>query len=116
LYAGGLTLGRICITENGKSGHSSYLSSDDSLVIGYSRYAETVYLPSDPKEGQVIFVKQWWSGSLLFKPLTGHHIYDDSSENTDYAFSEGQGGMFVFTIGYVNSVKKESWIVSRWKF
>ena len=116
LYAGGLTLGRICITENGKSGHSSYLSSDDSLVIGYSRYAETVYLPSDPKEGQVIFVKQWWSGSLLFKPLTGHHIYDDSSENTDYAFSEGQGGMFVFTIGYVDSVKKESWIVSRWKF
>jgi hypothetical protein len=116
LYAGGFTLGRICITENGKSGHSSYLSSDDSLVIGYSRYAETVYLPSDPKEGQVIFVKQWWSGSLLFKPLTGHHIYDDSSENTDYAFSEGQGGMFVFTIGYVNSVKKESWIVSRWKF
>lgn len=116
LYAGGLTLGRICITENGKSGHSSYLSSDDSLVIGYSRYAETVYLPSDPKEGQVIFVKQWWSGSLLFKPLTGHHIYDDSSENTDYAFSEGQGGMFVFTIGYVNSVKKEAWIVSRWKF
>lgn len=116
LYAGGLTLGRICITENGKSGHSSYLSSDDSLVIGYSRYAETVYLPSDPKEGQVIFVKQWWSGSLLFKSLTGHHIYDDSSENTDYAFSEGQGGMFVFTIGYVNSVKKESWIVSRWKF
>lgn len=116
LYAGGLTLGRICITENGKSGHSSYLSSDDSLVIGYSRYAETVYLPSDPKEGQVIFVKQWWSGSLLFKPLTGHHIYDDSSENTDYAFSEGQGGMFVFTIGYVNSVKKESWIVSKWKF
>jgi hypothetical protein len=116
LYAGGLTLGRICITENGKSGHSSYLSSDDSLVIGYSRYAETVYLPSDPKEGQVIFVKQWWSGSLLFKPLTGHNIYDDSSENTDYAFSEGQGGMFVFTIGYVNSAKKESWIVSRWKF
>lgn len=116
LYAGGLTLGRICITENGKSGHSSYLSSDDSLVIGYSRYAETVYLPSDPKEGQVIFVKQWRSGSLLFKPLTGHHIYDNSSENTDYAFGEGQGGMFVFTIGYVNSVKKEAWIVSRWKF
>jgi hypothetical protein len=116
LYAGGLTLGRRCITEYGKSGHSSYLSSDDSLVIGYSRYAETVYLPSDPKEGQVIFVKQWWSGSLLFKPLTGHCIYDNSSENTDYTFGEGQGGMFVFTIGYVNDVKKEAWLVSRWKY
>lgn len=116
LYAGGLTLGRICITENGKSGHSSYLSSGDSLVIGYSRYDETVYLPSDPKEGQVIFVKQWWSGKLRFKPLTGHHIYDDTSENPDYEFSAGQGGMFVFTIGYINSVKKEAWIVSRWKY
>lgn len=116
LYAGGLTLGRKCITENGNSGHSSYLSSDDSIVIGYSRYAETVYLPSDPKEGQVIFVKQWWSGSLYIYPLTGHCIYDDTSENTYYQFSEGQGGMFVFTIGYVNGVKKEAWIVSRWKY
>lgn len=116
LYAGGLTLGRKCITENGNSGHSSYLSSDDSIVIGYSRYAETVYLPSDPKEGQVIFVKQWWSGSLHIYPLTGHRIYDDTSENTYYTFSEGQGGMFVFTIGYVNGVKKEAWIVSRWKY
>lgn len=116
LYAGGLTLGRKCITENGNSGHSSYLSSDDSIVIGYSRYAETVYLPSDPKEGQVIFVKQWWSGSLHIYPLTGHWIYDDTSENTYYLFSEGQGGMFVFTIGYVNGVKKEAWIVSRWKY
>lgn len=115
LYAGGLTLGRKCITENGNSGHSSYLSSDDSIVIGYSRYAETVYLPSDPKEGQVIFVKQWWSGSLHIYPLTGHCIYDDTSENMYYPFSEGQGGMFVFTIGYVNGVKKEAWIVSRWK-
>lgn len=116
LYAGGLTLGRKCITENGNSGHSSYLSSDDSIVIGYSRYAETVYLPSDPKEGQVIFVKQWWSGSLHIYPLTGHCIYDDTSENTYYTFSDGQGGMFVFTIGYVNGVKKEAWIVSRWKY
>lgn len=116
LYAGGLTLGRRCITENGNSGHSSYLSSDDSIVIGYSRYAETVYLPSDPKEGQVIFVKQWWSGSLNIYPLTGHYIYDDTSENTHYPFSEGQGGMFVFAIGYVNGVKKEAWIVSRWKY
>lgn len=116
LYAGGLTLGRKCITENGNSGHSSYLSSDDSIVIGYSRYAETVYLPSDPKEGQVIFVKQWWSGSLHIYPLTGHCIYDDTSENMYYPFSEGQGGMFVFTIGYVNGVKKEAWIASRWKY
>lgn len=116
LYAGGLILGRKCITESGTKGHSSYLSGSDSVVIGYSRYDETVYLPSNPAEGQVIFVKQWWSGKMTFKPLTGHCIYDDTSENSDYPFAEGQGGMFVFTIGYVNDVKKEAWIVSRWKF
>lgn len=116
LYAGGLILGRKCITESGTKGHSSYLSESDSVVIGFSRYDETVYLPSNPTEGQVIFVKQWWSGKMTFKPLTGHCIYDDTSENSDYPFAEGQGGMFVFTIGYVNDVKKEAWIVSRWKF
>lgn len=116
LYAGGLILGRKCITGSGTKGHSSYLSGSDSVVIGYSRYDETVYLPSNPTEGQVIFVKQWWSGKMTFKPLTGHCIYDDTSENSDYPFAEGQGGMFVFTIGYVNGVKKEAWIVSRWKF
>lgn len=116
LYAGGLILGRKCITESGTKGHSSYLSGSDSVVIGFSRYDETVYLPSNPTEGQVIFVKQWWSGSLNIYPLTGHYIYDDTSENTYYPFSEGQGGMFVFTIGYVNGVKKEAWIVSRWKY
>lgn len=116
LYAGGLILGRKCITESGTKGHSSYLSGSDSVVIGYSRYDETVYLPSNPTEGQVIFVKQWWSGKMTFKPLTGLCIYDNTSENFDYPFAEGQGGMFVFTIGYVNDVKKEAWIVSRWKF
>lgn len=116
LYAGGLILGRKCITESGTKGHSSYLSGSDSVVIGYSRYDETVYLPSNPTEGQVIFVKQWWSGKMTFKPLTGHCIYADTSENSDYPFAVGQGGMFVFTIGYVNDVKKEAWIVSRWKF
>lgn len=53
---------------------------------------------------------------MVFKPRTGHHIYDDTSENSDYSFGEGQGGMFTFTIGYINSVKKEAWLVSRWKY
>ena len=116
LYAGGLILGRKCITESGKTGHSTYLSGSDSVVIGYSRYREIVYLPSNPIEGQIIFVKQWWSGSMVFKPLTGHHIYDDTSKNPDYGFEEGYSGMFIFTVGYINDVKTEAWIISKWKF
>lgn len=117
LYAHGLILHRRAISGEKQT---VYLGYNDTLVVGYTSDAATVYLPSDPYEGQVIFVKQWWTGYMRFKPRTGHHIYDDSSENEYYDFAEGQGGMFVFSIGYIgtsgNKVKKESWIVSRWKF
>lgn len=118
LYAGGIVLGRKAITAN--ASNITYLNEGDTMVVGYTSNTHTVYLPSNPYEGQVIFVKQWWIGKMTFKPRTGHSIYDDSTENATYDFSEGQGGMFVFSIGYIgtgsSSVKKEAWIVSRWKF
>lgn len=117
LYAGGLVLGRKAIT--GTSNNTTYLSAGDSIIIGYNSAVSTVYLPSDPYEGQVIFVKQWWSGTMRFRPRTNHHIYDDHTENEYYDFPEGYAGMFVFSIGYIgsgsNAVKTEAWIVSRWK-
>lgn len=118
LYAGGLVLGRKAIT--GTSDNTTYLSAGDSIIIGYNSAVSTVYLPSDPYEGQVIFVKQWWSGTMRFRPRTNHHIYDDHTENEYYDFPEGYAGMFVFSIGYIgsgsNAVKTEAWIVSRWKY
>lgn len=117
LYAGGLVLGRKAIT--GTSDNTTYLSACDSIIIGYNSAVSTVYLPSDPYEGQVVFVKQWWSGTMRFRPRTNHHIYDDHTENEYYDFPEGYAGMFVFSIGYIgsgsNAVKTEAWIVSRWK-
>ena len=113
LYAGGLVLGRRCITE---SDTSTQLKDSDSIVIGYSRNRQYVQLPTNPYEGQVIFVKQWWSGYMVFSPVTGHHIYDDTTENINYSFEEGYSGMFIFTIGYINGVKKEAWLVSKWKY
>lgn len=118
LYAGGLVLGRKAIT--GTTDNSNYLNSLDSVIIGYNSAVSTVYLPADPYEGQIIFVKQWWSGTMRFKPRSGHHIYDDSSENEYYDFPQGYGGMFIFTIGYITSnnttTKKETWLVARWKY
>lgn len=32
---------------------------------------------------------------------------------TTTIFGEGQGGMFVYTVGYVDGVKKQAWLVSR---
>ena len=40
----------------------------------------------------------------------------DTSVNDYYDFGEGQGGMFVYTVGYVDGVKKQAWLVSRWKY
>lgn len=114
LFAAGLTLNRKCIT--GTSNNTWYLAAGDTMVIGYTSAAATVYLPSSPKEGQVVFFKQWWSGYMRVRPRTGHVLYDDTSKNDYYDFGEGQGGMAVFTIGYINSVKTEAWIISRWKY
>lgn len=114
LYAGGLTLGRKAITTLSTS---TYLNSSDTLVIGYtSNSNQIVYLPTSPKEGQIVFFKQWWTGSMRVYPRTGQVLYDDSSENSYYDVSEGQMMIAVFTIGYVNSVKKEAWLVSRFKY
>ena len=114
LFAGGLIFGRKCIT--GTSNNTWYLNREDTVVIGYTSAASVVYLPASPKEGQVIFVKQWWRGYMRFRPRSGYLIYDDTSVNDYYDFVEGQGGMFVYTVGYVDGVKKQAWLVSRWKF
>lgn len=113
LFAGGLIFGRKCIT--GTSNNTWYLNREDTVVIGYTSAASVVYLPASPKEGQVIFVKQWWRGYMRFRPRSGYLIYDDTSVNDYYDFVEGQGGMFVYTVGYVDGVKKQAWLVSRWK-
>ena len=114
LFAGGLIFSRKCIT--GTSNNTWYLNREDTVVIGYTSAASVVYLPASPKEGQVIFVKQWWRGYMRFRPRSGYLIYDDTSVNDYYDFVEGQGGMFVYTVGYVDGVKKQAWLVSRWKY
>ena len=117
LYAHGLILHRMAISGENVT---KYLNYNDTMVVGYTSDAATVYLPANPYEGQVIFVKQWWSGYMRFRPRTGHCIYGDHTENEYYDFGEGYAGMFVFSIGYVTSgnttTKKEAWLVSRWKY
>lgn len=94
-----------------------YLSETDSLVIGYhSNEGTAVYLPSTASEGLTIFVKMYGSGYLRFYPLSGHHLYDDSSENTYYDCGNGQGLVFHFTKIFLNNVLTNVWLVSRYKY
>lgn len=113
LMAAGLFLHRKAVEE---SSSSVYLSETDSLVIGYSRNQQIVYLPSDGVIGRTIFFKQWWTGYMRVYPRNGNVLYDDSSQNDYYDIDEGQGAIFHFTIGYINGVKKSAWLVSRYKF
>lgn len=113
LMAAGLFLHRKAVEE---SSSSVYLSETDSLVIGYSKNQQIVYLPSDGVIGRTIFFKQWWTGYMRVYPRNGNVLYDDSSQNDYYDIGEGQGAIFHFTIGYINGVKKSAWLVSKYKF
>lgn len=113
LMAAGLFLHRKAIEE---SSSSVYLSETDSLVIGYSRNQQIVYLPSDGVIGRTIFFKQWWTGHMRVYPRSGNVLYDDHTQNDYYDIYEGQGAIFHFTVGYVEGVKKSAWLVSRYKF
>lgn len=112
LMAAGLFLHRKAIEE---SSSSVYLSETDSLVIGYSRNQQIVYLPSDGVIGRTIFFKQWWTGYMRVYPRSGNVLYDDHTRNDYYDIGEGQGAIFHFTVGYVDGVKKSAWLVSRYK-
>ena len=113
LMAAGLFLHRKAIEE---SSSSVYLSETDSLVIGYSRNQQIVYLPSDGVIGRTIFFKQWWTGYMRVYPRSGNMLYDNHTQNDYYDIGEGQGAIFHFTVGYVDGVKKSAWLVSRYKF
>ena len=113
LMAAGLFLHRKAIEE---SSSSVYLSETDSLVIGYSRNQQIVYLPSDGVIGRTILFKQWWTGYMRVYPRSGNVLYDDHTQNDYYDIGEGQGAIFHFTVGYVDGVKKSAWLVSRYKF
>lgn len=107
LMAAGLLLNRRAIESSGV-----YLSSYDSLVIGYSSSECTVYLPNDAIIGRIIFFKQWWTGSMKVFARGGQTIYDDSSANSYFRVSEGKLAIAIFTIGYVNGVKREAWLIN----
>lgn len=111
LKANGISLNTKYITSSG-----TYLTDSISNVVGFGSSRLNVYLPASTREGQTIFVKQWWRGSLRVYPRSGQKIYDDTSQNEYYDFAEGQGGIFTFVQASINGENVEVWLVSRWKY
>lgn len=89
-----------------------------SFVIGLCNrnVVKDVYLPNDTKNGRIIKFKQMGAGAMRVRPMSGQHIYDDTSENDYYDCGEGQCLEFVFGIWVKGSVTTNVWTVSKYKF
>jgi len=114
LMAAGLILRPKYIGDAG----TYYLYDGYTQCLGFSNSGKTatVYLPTGEMEGKVIFAKQIGQGGMRFRARTGQFIFDDISANDYYDVPEGWEAKFTFAIFYLNDVKKEAWLVSRWKF
>ena len=89
-----------------------------SFVIGlFNRdVVKDVYLPNDTKNGRMIKFKQMGAGVMRVRPMSGQHIYDDTSENDYYDCEEGQCLEFVFGIWVKGSTTTNVWTVSKYKY
>lgn len=89
-----------------------------SFVIGLCNrnVVKDVYLPNDTKNGRIIKFKQMGAGVMRVRPMSGQHIYDDTSENEYYDCGEGQCLEFVFGIWVKGSTTTNVWTVSKYKF
>ncbi|MCM1301403.1 MAG: hypothetical protein NC250_00890 [Alistipes senegalensis] len=114
LMAAGLILRPKYIGDAG----TYYLSDGYTQCLGLSNSGKTatVYLPTGEMEGKVIFAKSIGQGGMRFRARSGQFIFDDISANDYYDVPEGWEAKFTFATFYLNSVKKEAWLVSRWKF
>lgn len=89
-----------------------------SFVIGLCNrnVVKDVYLPNDTKNGRIIKFKQMGAGAMRVRPMSGQHIYDDTSENDYYDCGEGECLEFVFGIWVKGSTTTNVWTVSQYKY
>lgn len=117
LKACGLILNTKFISDNSTYSERC-LSKSVSFVIGLCNrnVVKDVWLPNDTKNGRIIKFKQMGAGGMRVRPMSGQHIYDDTSENDYYDCGEGQCLEFVFGIWVKGSTTTNVWTVSKYKF
>jgi len=117
LKACGLILNTKFISDNSTYSERC-LSKSISFVIGLCNrnVVNDVYLPNDTKNGRIIKFKQMGAGAMRVRPMSGQHIYDDTSENDYYDCLEGECLEFVFGIWVKGSTTTNVWTVSKYKY
>lgn len=114
LKANGLTLGIKKIF--GKSTTTTYLTDEQTLVVGLSSVKQNVYLPASGKQGQTIILKQLWTGYMRVYPRSGYKLFDDSTENEYYDVGQGQCLIAHFVKFSINGENVSVWTLSRFKY
>lgn len=114
LKANGLTLGIKKIF--GKSTTTTYLTDEQTLVVGLSSVKQNVYLPASDKQGQTIILKQLWTGYMRVYPRSGYKLFDDSTENEYYDVGLGQCLIAHFVKFSINGEDVSVWTLSRFKY
>lgn len=114
LKANGLTLGIKKIF--GKSTTTTYLTDEQTLVVGLSSVKQNVYLPASDKQGQTIILKQLWTGYMRVYPRSGYKLFDDSTENEYYDVGQGQCLIAHFVKFSINGEDVSVWTLSRFKY
>ena len=114
LKANGLTLGIKKIF--GTSTSTTYLTDEQTLVVGLSSVKQNVYLPASDKQGQTIILKQLWTGYMRVYPRSGYKLFDDSTENEYYDVGQGQCLIAHFVKFNINGENVSVWTLSRFKY
>ncbi len=107
----GLIYGIKYITSN-----YTYLTDETTYAVGFGSSRYIVYLPAATREGQTIFFKQWWNGSLRIYPRSGQKLYDDHTENDYYDVKEGQLLAATFVRAAINGENVEVWLVNKYSY
>lgn len=107
----GLVYGIKYITSSGV-----YLTDAMTFVVGFGSSRYIVYLPAATREGQTVYFKQWWTGSLRIYPRSGQKLYDDHTENEYYDVKEGQLLTATFCKASINGENVEVWLINKYGF
>lgn len=93
-----------------------YLTDAMTFVVGFGSSRYIVYLPAATREGQTVYFKQWWTGSLRIYPRSGQKLYDDHTENEYYDVGEGQLLTATFCKASINGENVEVWLINKYKY
>lgn len=117
LKANGLVLNTKYIDDDATTSTCT-LSSTTTCVIGLcnKNVQKTVYLPSDAVEGRIVKFYQMGLGALRIEPISGQHLYDDTSENEYYDCGCGQTVECVYGYWAKGDVNTQVWIIRRYSF